>query len=161
MGLAINLAGRRAAGAVDRLLRLRLHDLAEAPHAAEHRDRRRGRRVAAADRLGRGDRRHRLVPLALFAIVFFWTPPHFWALSLYAPAITPRPACRCCRSSPGARETRRQILLYTLMLCRCRSRRGCSASAGPIYGIVRRLLGVAFAVHRARAATGRCARRSA
>ena len=37
------------------LLRLRLHALAQAQHAAEHRDRRRGRRVSAARRLGRGD----------------------------------------------------------------------------------------------------------
>ena len=36
-----------------------LHDLAQAAHAAEHRHRRRGRRVPAADRLGRGDRRRR------------------------------------------------------------------------------------------------------
>jgi hypothetical protein len=52
-------------------------------------------------------------PLYLFAIVFFWTPPHFWALSLlmkdeYARAGVPMlPVVR------GERETRRQILLYT------------------------------------------------
>ncbi len=50
----------RDPGALDRLLRLRLHDLAEAADAAEHRHRRRGRRVSAADRLGRGDRRRRI-----------------------------------------------------------------------------------------------------
>jgi heme o synthase len=54
--------------------------------------------------------------LYLFAIVFFWTPPHFWALSLlmkdeYARAGVPMlPVVR------GERETRRQILLYTLLL---------------------------------------------
>ena len=32
--------------------------------------------------------------LILFALIFFWTPPHFWALSLYRPATMPRPACR-------------------------------------------------------------------
>ena len=52
----------------------------------------------------------------LFAIVFFWTPPHFWALSLlmkdeYAKVGVPMlPVVR------GERETRRQILLYTLLL---------------------------------------------
>ncbi|HEY7455635.1 MAG TPA: heme o synthase, partial [Solirubrobacterales bacterium] len=52
----------------------------------------------------------------LFAIVFFWTPPHFWALSLlmkdeYAKAGVPMlPVVR------GPSETRRQILLYSLLL---------------------------------------------
>ena len=54
--------------------------------------------------------------LYLFAIVFYWTPPHFWALSLlmkdeYAKAGVPMlPVVR------GERETRRQILLYTVLL---------------------------------------------
>src|SRR5437660_6114504 len=54
--------------------------------------------------------------LYLFAIVFYWTPPHFWALSLlmhdeYARAKVPMlPVVR------GARETRIQILLYSLLL---------------------------------------------
>ncbi len=54
--------------------------------------------------------------LYLFAIVFFWTPPHFWALSLlmkddYARAGVPMlPVVR------GERETRRQILLYAVLL---------------------------------------------
>lgn len=60
----------------------------------------------------------RLAPTALylFAIVFYWTPPHFWALSLlmkdeYARVKVPMlPVVR------GERETRRQILLYTLLL---------------------------------------------
>jgi protoheme IX farnesyltransferase len=54
--------------------------------------------------------------LFLFAVVFFWTPPHFWALSLlmkdeYARAGVPMlPVVR------GAAETRSQILLYTVVL---------------------------------------------
>ena len=54
--------------------------------------------------------------LYLFAIVFYWTPPHFWALSLlmkddYARARVPMlPVVR------GERETRRQIVLYSLLL---------------------------------------------
>ena len=43
-------------------------------------------RVSAGDRLGRGDRFDRSVPLMLFAIVFIWTPPHFWSLALFANA---------------------------------------------------------------------------
>ncbi len=54
--------------------------------------------------------------LYLFAIVFYWTPPHFWALSLlmkdeYAKVGVPMmPVAR------GEQETRKQILLYTLLL---------------------------------------------
>jgi protoheme IX farnesyltransferase len=54
--------------------------------------------------------------LYLFAIVFYWTPPHFWALSLlmkddYARARVPMlPVVR------GEQETRRQIVLYSLLL---------------------------------------------
>ncbi len=54
--------------------------------------------------------------LYLFAIVFYWTPPHFWALSLlmkdeYARANVPMlPVVK------GEDETRRQILLYTVLL---------------------------------------------
>ena len=81
LSLTVNLAGRVAvAGGLPRL-RLRLHGLAQAPDAAEHRHRRRG---------GRGSRRSWAGPpstgslsgtaIYLFAIVFFWTPPHFWAL---------------------------------------------------------------------------------
>ena len=60
-----------------------LYDVAQAHDAAEHRHRRRCRRISADDRLGRGDGdgRHRAV--LLFLIIFFWTPPHFWALSLW------------------------------------------------------------------------------
>ncbi len=57
-----------------------------------------------------------LTALFLFAVVFYWTPPHFWALALlirrdYASASVPMlPVIM------GGRETRRQILLYTVVL---------------------------------------------
>jgi protoheme IX farnesyltransferase len=54
--------------------------------------------------------------IALFAIIFFWTPPHFWALSLckadeYAAAGVPM-----LPVVAGPRETKKQMLLYTLVL---------------------------------------------
>jgi heme o synthase len=55
-------------------------------------------------------------PLALFAIVFVWTPPHFWALSLWAHADYERVGVPMLPVTHGARETRRQVLLYTLLL---------------------------------------------
>ena len=55
--------------------------------------------------------------LFLFAIVFYWTPPHFWALALliqkdYAAASVPM-----LPVVAGSRETRHQIVLYTVILC--------------------------------------------
>jgi protoheme IX farnesyltransferase len=54
--------------------------------------------------------------VALFGIVFFWTPPHFWALSLYRAGEYAAAGVPMLPVVAGARETKRQMLLYTLML---------------------------------------------
>jgi protoheme IX farnesyltransferase len=80
----------------------------------------------------------------LFAIVFFWTPPHFWALSLlmkdeYARAGVPMlPVVR------GEAETRRQILLYTILLYAVTQLPFCAGAFGIEYLIVSMALGAAF-----------------
>src|SRR5947209_16396935 len=56
------------------------------------------------------------MPLLLFAIVFFWTPPHFWALALWSHGDYARAGVPMLPVVAGAKETRRQILLYTLAL---------------------------------------------
>ena len=91
--------------------------MAEAPHAAEHRHRRRRGRRAAAGRLDRGDTGS-LDPTALylFAIVFYWTPPHFWALSLLMKDEYARVGVPMMPVVRGEAETRRQIVLYTGLL---------------------------------------------
>ncbi len=55
-------------------------------------------------------------PMVMFLIVFLWTPPHFWALSLYAHADYARAGVPMLPVVAGARETRRQILLYAAAL---------------------------------------------
>jgi len=55
-------------------------------------------------------------PILLFLIIFFWTPPHFWALSLYRADDYARAGVPMLPVVAGERETRRQILLYTLVL---------------------------------------------
>jgi protoheme IX farnesyltransferase len=83
-------------------------------------------------------------PLYLFAIIFFWTPPHFWALSLlmkdeYARAGVPMlPVVR------GERETRRQILLYTVLLYAVSQLPFCAGAFGVTYLVSSVLLGAAF-----------------
>ena len=52
----------------------------------------------------------------LFLIIFFWTPPHFWALSLYRAEDYARAGMPMLPVVAGEPETRRQILLYTLLL---------------------------------------------
>jgi protoheme IX farnesyltransferase len=82
----------------------------------------------------------------LFAIVFYWTPPHFWALSLlmkdeYAKVGVPMmPVVR------GERETRRQILLYALLLYAISQLPFCAGAFGGIYLVASMLLGGAFIV---------------
>jgi protoheme IX farnesyltransferase len=55
-------------------------------------------------------------PILLFLIVFFWTPPHFWALSLNRTEDYARARIPMLPVVAGAAETRRQILLYSLSL---------------------------------------------
>ena len=80
----------------------------------------------------------------LFAIVFYWTPPHFWSLSLlmkdeYAKVGVPMmPVVR------GERETRRQILLYTLLLYAVSQLPFCAGKFGAAYLVGSILLGLAF-----------------
>jgi protoheme IX farnesyltransferase len=54
--------------------------------------------------------------IALFAIIFFWTPPHFWALSLYRTDDYVAAGVPMLPVVSGPRETKRQLLLYTLVL---------------------------------------------
>jgi heme o synthase len=82
--------------------------------------------------------------LYLFAIVFFWTPPHFWSLSLlmkdeYARAGVPMlPVVR------GESETRRQILLYTVLLYAVSQLPFCAGGFGTTYLVASVVLGAVF-----------------
>jgi heme o synthase len=81
----------------------------------------------------------------LFAIVFYWTPPHFWALSLlmkdeYAKASVPMmPVVR------GEAETRRQIVLYTGLLVTLTMLPACGQLFGTLYLVAVCVLGGGFA----------------
>ena len=57
-----------------------------------------------------------LESVLLFLIIFFWTPPHFWALALYKSGDYERAGVPMLPVVAGTAETRRQILLYTLIL---------------------------------------------
>jgi protoheme IX farnesyltransferase len=82
-----------------------------------------------------------LPALYLFAIVFYWTPPHFWALALikeqeYAKAGVPMmPVVK------GAHETKVQMLVYTLMLLPLTLLPALAGTQGVFYAVVAVLLG--------------------
>ena len=86
-------------------------------------------------------------PLLLFAIIFFWTPPHFWALSLFAHADYERVGVPMLPVTHGARETRRQVLLYTLLLVPLTLAPTLLGFAGWIYAAAALLLGAGFLRH--------------
>ena len=57
-----------------------------------------------------------LMSLVMFGIIFIWTPPHFWSLALWANDDYRRAGVPMLPVVAGAKETRRQILLYTIVL---------------------------------------------
>lgn len=57
-----------------------------------------------------------LTALILFAIIFFWTPPHFWALALYRNEDYARAGIPMLPVVAGANATKKQMLIYTLLL---------------------------------------------
>ncbi|MEM7618097.1 MAG: heme o synthase [Pseudomonadota bacterium] len=57
-----------------------------------------------------------LVSIALFAIIFFWTPPHFWALALFMNDDYERAKIPMMPSTHGERHTKIQMLIYTIIL---------------------------------------------
>jgi protoheme IX farnesyltransferase len=65
--------------------------------------------AAATGRVG-------VLPLVLFGIIFVWTPPHFWSLALWANNDYRAAGVPMLPVVSGARETRRQILIYTWIL---------------------------------------------
>src|SRR3954454_5012854 len=83
-------------------------------------------------------------PLYLFAIVFYWTPAHFWALSLLMKDEYARVGVPMMPVGRGEAETRRQILLYTALLTVLTLLPVLFGFFGVVYGVAAALLGGAF-----------------
>jgi heme o synthase len=82
--------------------------------------------------------------LYLFAIVFFWTPPHFWALSLLMKDEYEKVGIPMLPVVRGEAETRRQILLYTLLLYAVTQLPFCAGGFGLVYLAASLALGAVF-----------------
>jgi protoheme IX farnesyltransferase len=85
-----------------------------------------------------------LEPALLFLIVFFWTPPHFWALSLYRADDYARARVPMLPVVAGTDETRRQILLYSLLLVPVGMAPSLFGYAGVAYGLTAFAAGAAM-----------------
>jgi heme o synthase len=80
----------------------------------------------------------------LFFIVFFWTPPHFWALSLLMKDEYRKVGVPMLPVVRGEAETRRQILLYTVLLYAVTQLPFCTGALGGAYLAASLVLGVGF-----------------
>jgi heme o synthase len=82
--------------------------------------------------------------LILFFIVFFWTPPHFWALSLLMKGEYEKVGVPMLPVVAGEAETRRQILLYSVLLYAVTQLPFCAGGLGTIYFVASLVLGLGF-----------------
>ena len=80
----------------------------------------------------------------LFAIIFLWTPPHFWALALYKQGDYERAGIPMMPLVKGERSTRRQIFAYSIVLALVGLAPIPLAMAGIFYGVVATVFGIGF-----------------
>ncbi len=100
-----------------------------------------------------------LDPLLLVLIIFMWTPPHFWALALYQRGDYAAAGVPMLPVTHGAKATRTQILIYTLLLAPLGMAPVFTGLGGWVYAVVAALGGagfvtLAFRVARSRAGEG-------
>jgi protoheme IX farnesyltransferase len=85
-----------------------------------------------------------LAAIYLFAIVFYWTPPHFWALALTKQGEYGKAGVPMMPVVHGDRYTKVQMLVYTLILVPLTIMPSVFGATGLLYGIVAALLGARF-----------------
>ena len=85
-----------------------------------------------------------LMPVLLFAIIFVWTPPHFWALCLFVETDYAKAGIPMLPVVAGKPATRRQILIYSVVLLPLTLLPWWIGSAGLVYGISALLLSGLF-----------------
>src|SRR6185312_8224184 len=87
------------------------------------------------------------VGVALFLLIFLWTPPHFWALSLYRSEDYRRAGVPMMPVVAGARATKRQMVAYTLVLLPVALAPTLLGAVGWVYGVVALAMSLAFIGH--------------
>lgn len=76
-----------------------------------------------------------LMPIVLFAIIFMWTPPHFWALALFVKTDYAKVGIPMMPVVAGEQSTRRQMLVYTILLLPVTLLPWWIGGTGAIYGV--------------------------
>jgi protoheme IX farnesyltransferase len=85
-----------------------------------------------------------LLPVLLFLLIFLWTPPHFWALSLFVRSDYAAAGVPMLPVVAGAKTTRRHILVYSLPMAAAAVAPWPLRLAGPFYGIVAAAFSLVF-----------------
>jgi protoheme IX farnesyltransferase len=85
-----------------------------------------------------------LESIVMFAIIFMWTPPHFWALALFRSGDYARAGVPMLPVVAGERETRRQIVIYSALLVPLAVVPAVIGLGGVAYGIASTVLGAMF-----------------
>ncbi|MEQ9327594.1 MAG: heme o synthase [Rhodospirillales bacterium] len=85
-----------------------------------------------------------LASITLFAIIFFWTPPHFWALALFRNADYTAAGVPMLPVVAGPRETKRQMMAYTLLMLPLSVAPALLGFASPVYAVMAALASLRF-----------------
>ena len=85
-----------------------------------------------------------LLPVLLFVLIFLWTPPHFWALSLFVRTDYAAAGVPMLPVVAGAAATRRQVFLYSLPMSAAAIAPWPLGLAGPLYGAAASALSLVF-----------------
>ena len=87
-----------------------------------------------------------LLPLVMFAIIFMWTPPHFWALALFSQEDYERAGLPMLPNVAGVRATKIQMLVYTLLLAPLAMAPWFLGYAGAVYAGIAGILSALFVI---------------
>lgn len=85
--------------------------------------------------------------MVLFLIIFLWTPPHFWALSLFTTTDYESARIPMMPNVRGERSTKNQIFVYALLMAFAGVMPYIMGFAGPVYGIASGVFGLVFAIY--------------
>jgi heme o synthase len=85
-----------------------------------------------------------LMPILLFALIFMWTPPHFWALALFMKSDYAKAGVPMMPVVAGERSTRTQIFIYTLIMAATAVAPWALKQTGQVYGLTAAIGSVLF-----------------